>query len=438
MRGFYNDRLGKPYQLTKGQSEIFGAVYDPNITRAVIKATTRYGKSDVTALAILHIAITSSEKILIVAPSEKQARIIMGYVIQHIFDNPLIKAKLDYVGDKEKLRKEQSKTRITFNTGAEIFLLTAETKTVSREAKNLMGFGATIVVIDESSLIPDPMYSKIFRMVGEVKDGKLVQLGNPFERNHFKRAFDSHRYKKISIDWHQSVAEGRLTKEFVEEAKEESTPMDFQIFYDCEFPTGGAEDSLIPYDWIKKAVGRNIKGDEVQVGIDIARFGRDKSIYLLRKGYTVSRIDENSKIDTMSLVGWIRNLLDNDDPDVIAIDVIGIGAGVCDRLDELGYEVSEVNVGSSADDKDKFYNLRTEVFWHLRDLFKKDKIGIPNDAGLIQELTDLRYKYSSEKKLRLEAKADMKKRIGRSPDKADALALAYHDAGEYEPAMIIM
>jgi len=435
---FFRDSQGQRYRLTQGQSEIFRLIYEPSINRAAIKATTQYGKSDVASLAILLTAVERKEKILIVSPSEKQSRIIMSYVISHIFDDSYLEAMLDYEGSKEKLKQERSKKRLTFNNGSEIFILTAQAGIVSREAKGLMGFGASIVIIDESGLIPDNMYAKILRMIGGVKDGKIVQLGNPFSSGHFSRTFMSSRYQTVTVDYHQAIAEGRLTKEFVEECREEMPPMDFTIFYECKFPKGGSEDSLIPYDWIKKAINRGKEGEGSQAGVDVARFGRDKSVYILRKGYKVARIAENSKVDTMSLVGWLRNLIDKDEPDDIAVDVIGIGAGVCDRLDELGYEISEINVGSAADDKDKFFNLRAEVFWHLRDVFKKDKIGIPNDTNLIQELSDLRYKFSSEKKVRIEAKEDMKKRIGRSPDKADALALAFYDAKESEPAMIIL
>lgn len=389
-------------------------------------------------MAILLSIIERVEKVLIVAPSEKQAKIIMGYVIQHIFDNEYLIAMLDYEGNKQKLKKEQSKNRITFSNGSEIYILTAEVGTVSREAKGLMGFGATMIIVDESSLIPDTMFSKILRMAGESAAGKLIQIGNPFERNHFWKAFHTDRYFKLTVGWQQALAEGRITQEFINEVREEMPPMDFQIFYDAEFPEGGSDDSVIPYEWIQKAVGRPApEDDEVFAGVDVARFGRDKSVYLLRKGYKVAKIETNSKLDTMSLVGWLREHIDNDEPDSIAVDVVGIGAGVADRLGELGYEVDDVNAGSAPSDSEKYFNKRAELFWNLRQMFKEDKISIPNDTELIQELTELRYKYSSEKKLRIEAKDDMKKRVGRSPDKADALALSFANLSSEEPEMII-
>ena len=161
MLAFFKNSQGQPYLLTQGQSDIFRLVYEPSIKRGAVKAVTQYGKSDVTSIAILLTAIERREKILIVSPSEKQSRIIMSYVIGHIFDDDYLEAMLEYEGSKERLKEERSKQRITFNNGSEIYILTAEAGIVSREAKGLMGFGASIVIVDESALIPDNMYSKI-------------------------------------------------------------------------------------------------------------------------------------------------------------------------------------------------------------------------------------------------------------------------------------
>lgn len=126
----------------------------------------------------------------------------------------------------ENLKNERSKNRITFKNGSEIRMLTAEANNVSKEAKNLMGFGASLVLVDESALITDSMFAKILRMVGGVENGKLVQLSNPFDNNHFGRAFDDPRYYKISIDYRQALAEGRLKQEFLNEAREMMSELD--------------------------------------------------------------------------------------------------------------------------------------------------------------------------------------------------------------------
>lgn len=435
----FKDQYGNPFKLTDGQAEIFKAIYEPEYNRVVIRTITQYGKSETASMAILLAAVTRREKIAIVAPKEKQANIIMSALITHIFDNELIKRMLTVETTLERLKQEKSKKRITFINGSEIAIITANVDTLKEEGKGLMGFGATMVLVDESSLIPDIIFGKILRMVGgqvyEGHDrGKLIQLGNPFERNHFFNAFRSVRYYKIIVKKEQALKEGRITQEFLDEAKETTTPLDYLIFYECEFPELGAEDSLIPYSWIEAAVENpNAMGGDKKDGLDIARFGKDKSVFCFKEGFKFTRLEVIQNMDTMSLVGWASRLLDSDGRPPLNLDIVGIGSGVYDRMEELGeYEVNGINAGESPttdEAKKKFTNLRAELFWDLRETFKLDENGqshayIPDDAELKQELSEIRYGYSSDKKIKVESKDEMKKRIGRSPDKADAVGLA--------------
>jgi hypothetical protein len=469
---YFKDMYGKPFALSAGQQHIFKIIYDPDITRGAIKTTTQYGKSEVASMALLTVCIERREKILIVAPSEKQAGIIMGKVIDHIFDHAFITGMIDYAtsGSLEKLKQEKSKTRITFKNGSEIMILTADARSVQRESKNLMGFGATIVLVDESSLIPDTMYAKILRMVGGVKGGKIIQLGNPFEDNHFGKCFGGikthgywvgKRWTCLSVNYKIALQEGRLQQEFLNEAREDMSELDWVIFYRVQFPEGGAEDGLIPRAWINLAVEQaGCEGSFKQSGLDVARFGRDKTVYAFRRGGLLQPLEQTEKMDTMEVTGWTTVKLERDKPERHCTDVVGLGAGVHDRLEEIqgeGFEEESqdwsdcelipVNVGESptdADSKKKFHNLRAQVYWHLRSLFKPDartgrsQISIPNDPELKKQLEEIRYKYSSEKKIKIEAKDEMKKRLGYSPDKADAVVLAFWDYSEVEPDFFIV
>lgn len=143
-------------------------VYEPEYTRVGVKAVTQWGKSDVTSLALDKIATEERErreKILIVSPSERQSGVIMGYVIQHLFDHPYLQKSIEIEGSLERLQRERSKKRITFKGGSEIFILTAIAKEVRKEATNLMGFGATICV---------PYDQKISTERGMVEIGEIV------------------------------------------------------------------------------------------------------------------------------------------------------------------------------------------------------------------------------------------------------------------------
>ncbi len=470
-RYYFKDMYAEPFEMSLGQQHIFHLIYEKDILRVAIKAITQYGKSEVASMALLTVAVERREKILIIAPSEKQAGIIMGKIIDHLFDHPFITGMINFdsVGSLEKLKEEKSKRRITFTNGSEIMILTADARSMQREAKSLMGFGATIVLVDESSLIPDTMFNKILRMVGGVHkegheySGKLIQLGNPFESNHFGKAFDSKRYSSLTIDWRVALKEGRITQEFLDEAREDMSELDWLIFYECKFPEGGAEDALIPRAWIELAVNQvGCEGGGKGSGLDVARFGRDKTVYIFRRGGKVERVEITEKMDTMEVTGWVIPFLERDRPDMHCTDVVGIGSGVHDRLDEIqgNLEVEEeekdwsdcelypINVGEGPIDtksKKEFYNLRAQLHWYLRSMFKPDErtghsqISIPNDPELKKQLGELRYKWSSERKRKMESKDEMKKRLGYSPDKADALGLAFWnpEQAEIEPQLII-
>lgn len=444
LRAFFNSRGGDPFEATKGQSEIFRLVYEPAYKRVAITAATQYGKSDVTSMALILSAIQRPEKILLVAPSEKQAGIIMGYVIDHIFDNKLFLSLLEYEEALERLKRERSKKRITFKNGGEIMVLTANVGTVSKQSKDVMGFGGTMLVADEAALIPDTMFSKILRMVGGT-NGKLVKISNPWERNHFDKSLNSDKYHSIVIDWRQAVAEGRLTQEFVDEARENMPELDFQVFYESRTPETGPEDSLIPISWIEAAAANSehIPGLK-QVGVDIARFGRDKNIYCFRDGNKLMRVETKEKSNLMEVSGWVEGLIEQDKPERVGIDIIGVGSGVYDRLNERNLEpqLIEVIAGESAQDSERFYNSRAEMYWNLRELMQPDQDGqsqicIPDDPELKRELYEIRYKYASDRKIRIEAKEELKKRLGRSPDKADALAIAFADLTAREGELYI-
>ena len=139
----------------------------------------------------------------------------------------------------------------------------------------------------------------------------------------------------------------------------------------------------------------------------------------------------------MEVAGWVSTFLDKDKPSALMIDVVGLGSGVYDRLNELKKEVVPVNVGEAAsgheeggeESKNVYFNLKAQIFYALRDKFKpvngKSMVSIPNDARLIEELKEIRYTFDSRKRRRIEGKEQMKKRLGRSPDKADALALSF-------------
>ena len=165
--------------------------------------------------------------------------------------------------------------------------------------------------------------------------------------------------------------------------------------------------------------------EPVYMGVDVARFGFDKSVLCVRQGQRVLDVHSLGRIDTMRLVHEIMRTAAEMNVTAIFVDEGGVGGGVVDRLRELGAPVYGVHFGGSARRPTRFFNRRSEIFWELRRLFDLQAIALPRDEELAGQLLGLRYDISSSGQVRLEGKREMRKRGMPSPDKADALALAF-------------
>ena len=199
------------------------------------------------------------------------------------------------------------------------------------------------------------------------------------------------------------------------------------------FQTSG-EDSLISPDDVLRARKRNITnvfGAHV-VGVDPARFGRDTTSILHRKGRKAYGKKTYIKKSTMEVAGYCTHIIEDaksagDPVDAMFIDVGGLGAGVVDRLIELGYGrvVREVNFGSRAILDERYINRRAEMWGEMNEWFIETECDIPDEDQIHADLIGPQYGYDSAGRLKLEKKEDMMKRGLRSPDDADSLALTF-------------
>jgi hypothetical protein len=188
---------------------------------------------------------------------------------------------------------------------------------------------------------------------------------------------------------------------------------------------------LFKYSDIRKCVNRDVaENDIVWMGVDIAREGDDQSVATVRKGDKVIHTDSWSKTDLMSTTGIIGMKIErfNVTPKNVNIDAVGVGAGVFDRLREQKLYVNGVVAGGEPKDKEHYINSRAEMYDELRKRFEAGNISIPDDMDLIAQLSSIRFKYASDKKLQIISKEEMKHQYKlKSPDKADALALAFYE-----------
>lgn len=431
VRTFFKDDYGNPLELSDGQVEIFNSIFLKEHPRVNIIASTQYGKSTVLAVALILRTRAMGETWAIVAGRADKARIIMEKVIQHTFDNPVLIENLDLDKNEplERLKRERSKDRITWKSGGEIRVFSAQTKSAKNVNDALTGFGSPNIVEDESALIPDPFQSMILRMLGGHKQNTLIKVGNPFYRNHFYQTAHNPKYQQIVIDYEQAVKEGRYTQEFIDEAREAMTAQEFDVMYSCHFPAENEIDQQGYYRLLSDTQVYNSQQErkhegELRMGVDVGE-GGDENVVVLRS-VKYAQIAHISRIsDLMATTRVVVDLLTKHavKPENCFIDATGIGAGVVARLKELGLNVTGIKWASKPI-RDSFANLKAENYMNLQQAVRDGLLLEPND--LWKELAVVKWKKDTSDKIKIKTKEEMRKEGIKSPNVADALALTYN------------
>lgn len=303
--------------------------------------------------------------------------------------------------------------------------------------ENFSGYhtkAGVMVIVDEASALEDDIYDAIMGLMAS-GNSRVLMIGNPLRPSGpFYNSFKSSLWKRIHISSLESpnvkagkevipgLATARWVKERAEEWGVDSGTYKARVL--GEFPEDET-DALIKMIWVEAALEREpIPEGPFIAGADIARFGDDETVVIILRGDAIIKMIATKNKDTMQTVGLLVGILKKYDIKRMNVDVIGIGAGVVDRLHELGYtQVFGINVGEKADDTEHFANLRAEAWWRVREWIKE--VGcIMKDSKLEADLTTPRVKYTSTFKRAVERKEEIKKRLGRSPDYGDALMLA--------------
>lgn len=299
-----------------------------------------------------------------------------------------------------------------------------------------------IYVFDEAKAIPVGTWDAA---EGAFSTGDCYALAISTPGDPAGRFYDIHSRKPGYEDWgtrhvtlEEAIAAGRISREWAAQRKtqwgEQSAV--YQNRVEGEFSDSG-EDSVIPLRWVELANERFAacggKGEgSTGYGVDPARYGEDKTTIAKMVGRVLEALTYKSKQSTMETAGNVAALVDQTTP--VGIDTIGLGAGVYDRLKELEYRVVSVNVAESTELKDStgqnsFVNLRAALWWALReglDPEKPEPMALPPDDTLTGDLTAPTWTYTSAGAIKVESKDDIRERIGRSTDAADALALAWY------------
>jgi hypothetical protein len=193
-----------------------------------------------------------------------------------------------------------------------------------------------------------------------------------------------------------------------------------------QFPEVPEAGGLIPITWIKAAQSRNLDPtNPSELGVDVGG-GGDSSCIAHRRGPVVRIMLEDHNPDTMQTCGNVVANLKSCGASIAKVDEIGIGRGVVDRGKEQELPIIGINVGGSPIDKEAFANLRAELWWNVRERFESGEVDLdPLDDDLAAELCSLKYRRTSNGKIQIESKEEAKKRGIPSPNRADAVMLAF-------------
>ena len=298
-----------------------------------------------------------------------------------------------------------------------------------------------LVIIDEACGVPDQLWTAVEAITTNA-DCRILAIGNPDDPNtefgrvckpgsgwaiHQISAFDTPNFTDEPVP--DSLRPLLLSPEWVEDKQKrwgtESPRYTSKVLGD--FPDIG-EDTLIAPKLIEAAQQRELApvADDQRLGVDVARFGTDRTIITTRAGPVARVIGDYAKQATTETTGRVVEAAQEMTGEFeIRVDGVGVGGGVVDQLVEQGWAVMDMQAGAAPMDSKHFVNARAEWFWGLRQMFEDGDIDIdPDDDDLAAHLGALRYKYTSRGQIQIESKDDIRKRGLPSPDRADSLMLA--------------
>ena len=298
-------------------------------------------------------------------------------------------------------------------------------------AEGILGIYLDGIVLDEVANFKPDVWSRIIRPTLTDRKGWAMFISTPRGQDAFYELFHACDRPQNRAEWvsmmYRADETGLISAEELESNRRIQSPAVFRQEYLCDF-SAASDNVLITIDVVSAAAQKRFSEYEISgapkiIGVDIARFGGDCSVIQCRHGLCALEPIVMQGLDNMEVVGRLTAQINEWCPDHVFIDA-GRGEGVIDRMRQLGYSVMEINFGGKADDPGGYTNKRSEMWDRMREWFAAGG-GIPNHPELKRDLVTPTYKFDAANRFQLESKDDMRKRINRSPDIGDALALTF-------------
>jgi hypothetical protein len=345
-----------------------------------------------------------------IAPFRHQAKSIAWDYVKH------------YTSPIPGIRYNESELTVDFPNGSRIRLFGAD----NPDAMRGMYFDG--VVMDEVADMKPEVWGEIIRPALADRTGWCVFIGTPKGLNQF---YELYQYSKTTDGWYGDIYRADDTRVLPEDelnmARDTMSDMQYRQEFLCDF-SASCDNVLITIDIVAESVKRDVQEQDIRhspkvMGVDVARFGDDRSALVKRQGLLGYNPMTWKDIDNMTLAARVAQEIENFQPDTVFIDA-GRGEGVIDRLRQLGYKIIEINFGGKPIDPIRYTNKRTEM-WDGMKKWLESGGQIPNDRDLKSDLVVPTYSFDSSNRMRLESKEKIKESGRPSPDLGDALALTF-------------
>ena len=309
--------------------------------------------------------------------------------------------------------------------GVEGRLWSAENPDAFAGVHNMDG---VLVIFDEASGIDDAIWAVTAGFFTENTPNRFwFAFSNPrrntgyfYETFHSKRDF-----------WNTKVVDARTVEgtdkavyqQIIDEYGPDSSQAHVEVY--GQFPSAG-DDQFIGANTVDEAMKRVKYQDmsaPIVIGVDPARFGADATVIAVRQGRDIVKIIRHRGDDTMTVVGYVIDAIEEYKPTLVVIDEGGLGAGIVDRLKEQRYKIKGINFGNKSKNPIMYGNMRAQMWGDMREWLKT--ASIPHDRFLKTDLISPMMKPDSRGTIFLESKKDMKSRGLASPDAADAIAVTF-------------
>lgn len=430
--------------LDPWQKEVLLALRD--CQKVAVAGCTGIGKDYVSACAILwFLTVHPYCKIICTAVSENTLRDnIWAQLSELIRKSPLLQMLLKFTATKISVIGAESEWFCVARVAAKN---PGKAGGVA-QSEGLAGKYAddTLAVIDEASGVADSHFDALEGSSNTARR-KMLVIGNPLHRTgRFAQYFLDPRYKGKWWTRNVSYEESSRTSNpeakairmaWIEQYGVNSAYVQAKVF--GRFPTSSSEDTVFNEDEVLAASERIVEdnfNERLRIGIDLARFGSDESVFIPRRGWKMLDLVAKSHLngpEAMQVAVEIANQWcpSGENPrnmTEFVVDETGIGVGLVDPLREAGWLVSGVHAGTKSSMPEEYYNLISELY--MEDGKHAIKLcSIKKDELLISQLLQRKYEFFQSSKQRRLVPKDVLRRKGLgSPDRADAFILAFADA----------